>query len=120
MKHFRTSQLGNERWRELPIIYFEGKPLESIHIDLTQKKQTIIGFGGAFTEASAYNLRRVDSSVRQEALNAYFDPENGLGYRLGRVSIHGCDFSLGSYLYIDDFDDSLDSFDKDRVHSIIL
>ena len=81
--------------------------------------QTVLGFGGAFTEASAYNLSRINKKEREKAIKAYFDPEEGLGYTLGRVSIHGCDFSLGSYLYIDDYDDTLNSFSIKRDQPII-
>ncbi|OLP99572.1 hypothetical protein AK812_SmicGene17860 [Symbiodinium microadriaticum] len=34
---------------------------------------------------------------RQEVLTAYFDPQRGLGYNLGRVPIGSCDFSLYSW-----------------------
>jgi glucosylceramidase len=96
------------------------RPAEiTVQIDLEKTGQTILGFGGAFTEASAYNLSRIDRSIRDRAIKAYFDPDEGLGYTLGRVSIHGCDFSLGSYLYIDDYDDTLESFSVDRDRAII-
>lgn len=95
-------------------------PVEKhIQIDQGITGQTILGFGGAFTEASAYNLSRIDQSIQDRAIKAYFDPDEGLGYTLGRVSIHGCDFSLGSYLYIDDYDDTLESFSVDRDLRII-
>ncbi len=119
MRHIRTSNRDNERLDE--IIVDEIFPLEkaTISVDPNQKMQEIIGFGGAFTEASAYNLLRVNKEERQKAINAYFDPVDGLGYSIGRVSIHGCDFSLNSYLYIDDYDDTLESFSIKRDQPII-
>lgn len=119
MRHIRTSNRDNERLDE--IIVDEIFPLEkaTITVDPNQKMQEIIGFGGAFTEASAYNLLRVNKEERQKAIHAYFDPVDGLGYTIGRVSIHGCDFSLNSYLYIDDYDDTLESFSIQRDQSII-
>jgi glucosylceramidase len=119
MRHIRTSNRDNERLDE--IIVDEIFPLEkaTISVDPNQKMQEIIGFGGAFTEASAYNLLRVNKEERQKAINAYFDPVDGLGYTIGRVSIHGCDFSLNSYLYIDDYDDTLESFSIERDQPII-
>lgn len=103
MRHIRTSQKENERFH---LVREDEKPLDhqiTIEIDLNTKLQEIIGFGGVFTEASAYNLLRISKDERTKAIKAYFDPTDGLGYTLGRVSIHGCDFSLGSYLYIDDY-----------------
>lgn len=119
MKHIRTSQKDHERFHD--IVEKEVLPAHEvlIHIDQHEKMQTILGFGGAFTEASAYNLSRINKVEREKAIKAYFDPVDGLGYTLGRVSIHGCDFSLGSYLYIDDFDDSLNSFSIKRDQPIL-
>lgn len=119
MKHFRTKKDTSQWLKEEKIEVTSSKAFDTINIDPLDLKQTIIGFGGAFTEASAYNLSRIDVDKRQKAIEAYFDPDKGLGYTLGRVSIHGCDFSLGSYLYIKDYDDSLESFDISRDQSII-
>ena len=119
MRHIRTSNRDNERFEE--IIASEIFPLDkaTITVEPNKKMQTIIGFGGAFTEASAYNLLRINKEERKKAIDAYFDPIDGLGYSIGRVSIHGCDFSLNSYLYIDDYDDTLESFSIKRDQPII-
>ncbi len=85
-----------------------------IKIDESKTYQNIIGFGGAFTESAAYNLGRVNKSVREKAIKDYFDKEEGLGYTIGRVSIHGCDFSLSSYTYIEENDKELKTFDISR------
>lgn len=84
--------------------------------------QSMIGFGGAFTESAAYNLGRINKEKRMEAIKAYFDKEDGLGYNIGRVSIHGCDFSLSSYTYIEEGDKELETFDisRDRTYVIPL
>lgn len=83
-------------------------------LDVTKKYQEMVGFGGAFTESSAYNLIRINKEQREAALKAYFDKEEGLGYSIGRVSIHGCDFSLNSYTYIEEGDSDLKTFDIGR------
>jgi glucosylceramidase len=73
--------------------------------------QSIVGFGGAFTEAAAYTFFRMDKSKREEILRKYFDPQEGIGYSIGRVHIHSCDFSLGNYTYVEDNDKDLITFD---------
>jgi glucosylceramidase len=83
-------------------------------IETDKTYQTILGFGGAFTESACYNLYRVSKEVREKALKLYFDPEEGIGYTLGRVSIHGCDFSLNSYTYIEEGDIDLKTFNISR------
>ncbi|MGE5612899.1 MAG: glycoside hydrolase family 30 protein [Bacillota bacterium] len=76
--------------------------------------QKVIGFGGAFTESASYTFYRMNADKREEILNKYFDPEEGIGYSIGRVHINSCDFSLGNYTYVKDNDTSLDSFDISR------
>ncbi len=85
-----------------------------IKLDDSKTYQSMVGFGGAFTESSAYNLSRVNKDVRMQAIKDYFDPVEGLGYTIGRVSIHGCDFSLNSYTYIEEGDKELKTFDIKR------
>lgn len=85
-----------------------------IKLDDTITYQSMLGFGGAFTESSAYNLLRINKKARKQAIKDYFDKEEGLGYTLGRVSIHGCDFSLNSYTYIEEGDKELKTFDISR------
>lgn len=70
-----------------------------IAIDPDRHFQTIEGFGGAFTESTAYVFDRLSPARQQEFLTAYFDAELGHGYRLCRTHINSCDFSLSSYAY---------------------
>lgn len=84
-----------------------------------QFDQTMQGFGGAFTEASAYNLSRVEKNIREQLLKAYFDPIDGIGYSMGRISINSCDFGLGTYDYVQPYDETLHSFDISRDQHII-
>lgn len=60
--------------------------------------QTITGFGGAFTEASAYLLNKLSKENRDKIINAYFSKE-GANYSLTRTHMNSCDFSLSQYSY---------------------
>ena len=60
--------------------------------------QTITGFGGSFTEASAYLLNQLSKEKRQQIIDAYFGPD-GAQYSLTRTHINSCDFSLSNYSY---------------------
>lgn len=66
--------------------------------------QTITGFGGSFTEASASLLNRLSKKNRTKILDAYFS-ENGANYSLTRTHISSCDFSLNNYTYAPVADD---------------
>ena len=82
-----------------------------IYIDPSKTFQTVLGIGGALTDASAETFYKLPKDKQQEILRAYFDPQNGIGYTLGRTHIHSCDFSSESYTYVKDGDKQLDSFD---------
>jgi len=84
---------------------------EYIFVDPTKTFQSVVGIGGALTDASAETFYKLPQDVRQKILTAYYDPQIGIGYSLGRSHINSCDFSSESYTYVKEGDKSLDSFD---------
>lgn len=70
----------------------------SVKILPDKKFQTITGFGGSFTEASAYLLNKISKKNRNLILEAYFGDE-GARYSLTRTHMNSCDFSLSNYSY---------------------
>lgn len=91
-----------------------------IELDSSEKYQKILGFGGAFTEAAAHTLSQISPDKRKEVIESYFNSETGLGYSLGRVHIHSCDFSLENYTYVEENDDKLETFDISRDKEKII
>ncbi|HDS07777.1 MAG TPA: glucosylceramidase [Bacteroides sp.] len=75
----------------------ENYPTVMIDDDVTF--QTIEGFGGAFTDASAITFAKLPDDVRAEFIKACFDPVEGNGYNLCRTTIHSCDYSGEMYTY---------------------
>ncbi|XP_071442851.1 lysosomal acid glucosylceramidase-like [Hetaerina americana] len=73
-----------------------------IVVDRSSIFQSIIGFGGAFTDAAGINILSLSADVQGKLLRSYFSPE-GIEYGIGRVPIGGCDFSTHTYTY-DDMD----------------
>ncbi|MDP5100421.1 MAG: glycosyl hydrolase family 30 [Nonlabens sp.] len=69
-----------------------------ITVDEDSTYQTITGFGGAFTESSAYLLNKLSKKNRDTILAAYFSKE-GANYSLTRTHMNSCDFSLSQYSY---------------------
>jgi len=85
-----------------------------------QKFQTITGFGGAFTESSAYLLNKLSKENRDKILKAYF-AKDGANYSLTRTHMNSCDFSLNQYSYSPVEDDvNLEHFtiEEDRADLI--
>lgn len=100
-----------------------GQPLETqpcIFVDATHRFQTIVGMGGALTDASAETFYKLPKSKQDEILQAYFDKEKGLGYNLARTHIASSDFSSDTYGYVQDNDTALATFniDHDRKYRI--
>lgn len=90
-----------------------GQPLETqpcIFVDPSHSFQTFLGIGGAITDASAETFYKLPKARQDEILKAYYDPKDGIGYTLARTNIHSCDFSSGSYTYVNDNDTELKSF----------
>ena len=95
----------------------------TVMIDLDKTFQTIEGFGGAFTDASADNFAKLSPEEQDKFLKACFDPRVGNGYTLCRTTIHSCDYSAEMYTY-DDVEGDKElvhfSIEPDRKHRIPL
>ena len=81
-----------------------------VFLDPDKTFQTILGFGGAITDAAAETFSKLPPEKQKEILRAYFSPQDGIAYSLIRTTIHSCDFSSGSYTYVSDGDTTLASF----------
>ena len=95
----------------------------TIMIDTDKTFQTIDGFGGAFTDASAVNFAKLSKDNQEELLKACFDPVDGNGYTLCRTTIHSCDYSDEMYTYAEvENDKELKHFsiEHDQIYRIPL
>lgn len=118
---YETSAQGNKLQKITGFSQSENPVIVNL---LPEKKfQTMTGFGGAFTESSAYLLNQMGDVNRKDILNAYFGSE-GAKYSLTRTHINSCDFSLNNYSYAPVSGDiNLDSFsieeDRDDIIPMI-
>lgn len=102
-----------------------GQPLEgdvSVFVNPEKSFQTFIGIGGAITDASAEVFAQLPPETQEAFLTAYYDKDKGIGYSLCRTPIHSCDFSSGSYTYIEEGDKDLETFsiEHDKTYKIPL
>lgn len=105
---YETSAQGNAL-KKISATTETDQPVE-IKLKPEEKYQTITGFGGSFTEASASLLNKLSIENRNKILQAYFG-EDGARYSLTRTHINSCDFSLSNYAYAMMADDKdLDGF----------
>ena len=89
------------------------QPVETqicVFVDPSKRFQSFLGIGGALTDAAAETFAKLPQDKQQAFLTAYFDADKGIGYTLGRTSIHSSDFSSGSYTYIAEGDKDLKTF----------
>lgn len=90
-----------------------GQPLETqicVFVDPEKTFQEFLGIGGAITDASAETFYKLPEEKQQEILDAYYSKDKGIGYNLIRTNINSCDFSSGSYTYVNEGDAGLTSF----------
>ena len=85
--------------------------------------QTVLGFGGAFTDSASYVFSKLNSTLQAQVLDMYFS-DSGLKYNMARLPIGSCDFSLATYNYDNvSGDTDLRHFnidhDKDRIIPLI-
>ena len=122
-----TAAAGGERFatKALGAPIAATQPMEtdiSVFVDSAHQYQSVFGFGGAVTDATADVFAALKPAAQQAWLKAYFDPKAGLGYTVLRTTIHSSDFGSRSYTYIKDGDQELATFDiaPDRVNRIPL
>lgn len=93
------------------------QPLEteaSIYVNTSKQHQTFLGIGAALTDASAETFYKLSKENQAKFMEAYYSVDKGIGYSLARTIIHSCDFSTGSYTYVEEGDAELKTFSIDR------
>lgn len=117
MEIFETSASGNQLTKIEPLKSAENAT--TIKINPEEKFQKMTGFGGAFTESSAYLLNKMSKKNRDTILKAYFS-EEGANYSLTRTHMNSCDFSLSHYSYAPTKDKELKDFSvKEDIEDLI-
>ncbi len=110
---YSTAENTNQRLTKTESLIFSDKETVadvSIFVNPQKSFQSILGIGGAITDASAEVFAKLPNEKQNELLNAYFDATKGIGYSLVRTHINSCDFSSESYTYIAEGDKLLKTF----------
>lgn len=122
-KLYETAKDTSERISEVPVSerIFNGKGwvATSLTLKTDEVHQTFQGFGGALTESSGYVLSQLPAPIRQQAIEAYYNPQTGNGYRFARIHMNSCDFSLDNWACLPEKDESLNSFSMERTDKYI-
>ncbi|RXG57049.1 putative glucosylceramidase 4 [Armadillidium vulgare] len=78
----------------------------SISVDPNNRRQSMIGFGGAMTDAAGINIKSLSQAAQDNLIRKYFGSD-GSRYSIIRVPIAGSDFSTHPYTY-DDIEGDVD------------
>src|SRR5664279_808890 len=103
----RLSPMGEVKFKDF------GQPLETqvcVFVDPMATFQTMLGIGGALTDASAETYAKMPEAAQKELMTAYYDGVKGIGYNFARTSIASCDFSSDTYAYVQPNDTLLKTF----------
>ena len=76
------------------------EPNEYLYNIEEEMYQTILGFGGAFTDAATMTMDKLSENTRSNMIESYFG-KSGIEYNLGRIPMASCDFSTRLYSYDD-------------------
>ena len=125
LKYVTTTYEGNVGKtvkKSVELVADTGIEKEVINLYPQVKKQVFEGFGGAFTDAAGYVYSLMNQEQKDELIERYFGTgEEDLRYRLGRVHIDSCDFSLEQYEAMSDKDDrEMKSFSLERTKKYIF
>jgi len=92
-----------------------------VEIDASQRFQSILGFGAAFTDASCYLLGRMEASTRRQLLEELVG-SRGLRLSVGRTCVGSSDYSRTAYSFDDSPapDPELKQFSIEHDHAYIL
>ena len=108
--------------KQKPLSWSKAKSgASTITVNLREQQQEVLGFGGAFTDATCYTLNRLDPAARKELFHEFFAPGE-MNLSAGRVCIGASDYSRNAYSYDDspEPDPELTKFSIDHDREYIL
>jgi glucosylceramidase len=114
---------GANRFVALPVLDWKpdgGEGADAITLDTTTTFQDVLGFGAAFTEASAWLIDRMAPGARAALMHELFSAE-GLGINVTRCCIGASDYSTALFSYDEGTPDpTLSRFSIDRDRAYVL
>ena len=90
-----------------------------LNIEPNFKYQKVLGFGGAITEASAYNFALLPPAAQEQLAELLFG-KKGINLNFCRTHINSCDFALDEYTCVKEGDKELKTFNIDRDKKYII
>lgn len=115
---------GNERFASAPKATWsqaqQPPAVVGLRLNPQTKFQQILGFGGAFTDATCYTFNQLEPAVREKLFHELFHPSE-MGLSTGRICVGSSDYSTKIFSYDDgDADPDLKRFSIEHDRAYIL
>ncbi|WP_051967364.1 ricin-type beta-trefoil lectin domain protein [Kitasatospora mediocidica] len=105
-KWLTTSDLSQHLTQQSDLAFTASSGPGTISVDDTQTFQSIVGFGAAMTDTSAWLISdKLSGTAHTNLMNALFNPSQGIGMSWVRVPMGSSDFSATAQPY--SYDDGL-------------
>jgi O-glycosyl hydrolase len=93
---------------------------DQLRLDPSIKYQDILGFGGAFTDATCYTFNRLSPPAREQLFHELFHPSE-MGLSVGRICVGSSDYSTELYSFDEgEPDPDLTRFSIEHDHEFFL
>jgi glucosylceramidase len=115
---------GDERFAAAPQATWhpasESSATDPLVLNPAMKFQEVLGFGGAFTDATCYTFNRLSPPEREKLFHELFHPSE-MGLSVGRICVGSSDYSTKIYSFDDgDPDPDLTRFSIEHDREYIL
>jgi len=105
-KWLTTSDLSQHLTQQANLGFSAASGSGTISVDNTQTFQSIVGFGAAMTDTSAWLIsNKLSGAAHTNLMNALFSPSQGIGMSWVRIPMGSSDFSATAQPY--SYDDNL-------------
>ena len=105
-KWLTTSDLSQHLTQQANLSFSAASGSGTISVDNTQTFQSIVGFGAAMTDTSAWLISsKLSGAAHTSLMNALFSPSQGIGMSWVRIPMGSSDFSATAQPY--SYDDNL-------------
>ncbi len=96
----RFASAPKARWTPASAVSSAASAADYIQLNPRTNFQQILGFGGAFTDATCYTFNRLAPAAREKLFHEMFHPSE-MGLSTGRICVGASDYSTKVYSYDD-------------------
>lgn len=82
-------------WFEfIALIVAGAKGIKQVHVNPSVRMQSIIGFGGAFTDAAGINIDALNTATQEQLMQSYYGPNGAINFPILIIFIYNETFTV--------------------------